>query len=218
MNYFNKVQQKSIVPKGMGLVHKKDQANQISLRSFFLRDDYVDALSEAIGMSKFVSFIQLSNVGLTDAKAIKIIQRIDKHAVKRLDLSYNPHLTKKFYTFLAETIEDPDFNLERLELEGNKMGDHNVDIICNSLTDTGMSYLNLSKNEITDKGAPSLARFVAETTSLRILLLHYNRLAGKGGIELGQAIQLNETLQVLDLSFNAIGGNFKKDTSKLKPS
>jgi len=71
--YFNEINKKSIIPKSLGMVRRKDKFNQIDMRSYALRDEYADAFSEAIGRAKYVDKLILNNVGLNDEKAIKII-------------------------------------------------------------------------------------------------------------------------------------------------
>ena len=46
---------------------------------------------------------------------------MDKTLIRHIDFSYNTSLTFKFYSKLAEIIEEG--CIERLELEGNKVGD-----------------------------------------------------------------------------------------------
>ena len=51
--------------------------------------------------------------------------------------------------------------LERIELEDNRLGDKLLTDLIDCLIDGGrISYLNVSKNGITDIGARSLARLI----------------------------------------------------------
>ena len=48
---------------------------------------------------------------------------MDRSLIKHLDISYNPLLTRRFYSELFEILADEGCIIERLELEGNKIGD-----------------------------------------------------------------------------------------------
>lgn len=48
---------------------------------------------------------------------------MDRQVVRHLDISYNPLLTKRFYIELCALLADPASHLERLEIEGNNIGD-----------------------------------------------------------------------------------------------
>jgi len=47
LKYLNSVTEKGKAPKAFGLVHRKAK-NEINLKSFFLRESYVDAFSESL--------------------------------------------------------------------------------------------------------------------------------------------------------------------------
>lgn len=77
--------------------------------------------------------------------------------IKNLSICNNPTLGGTFYERLAEFLREANCSLEWLVLEGNKMGDSNAALICSALEENSkVSYLNLSKNEITDIGVKSI--------------------------------------------------------------
>ena len=62
-----------------------------------------------------------------------------------MDLSYNPLIAKEFYNELADFLDHPKTILQKLILEGNKMGDYNCETITKILSDNNrVTYLNLS--------------------------------------------------------------------------
>ena len=63
--------------------------------------------------------LNLRNTNLDDDKAIAILKNIDRAVVTNIDISENPRLTSKFYTFLTELICDIGTNLQWLEIERN---------------------------------------------------------------------------------------------------
>lgn len=66
------------------------------------------------------------NTGLTDQQGISIVRAMDRTLIKHLDISYNPQLSYRFYEELFEVLADPACLIERLEIEGNKIGDRLV--------------------------------------------------------------------------------------------
>jgi hypothetical protein len=51
VNYFNEALNKNLIPRGMGLVHRKDDVHQVNLKSFYVRDDYMNAFTKGIRFS-----------------------------------------------------------------------------------------------------------------------------------------------------------------------
>ena len=48
---------------------------------------------------------------------------MNRASIKHLDISKNPQLTHRFYNELFEILADPACSIDRLELEGNLIGD-----------------------------------------------------------------------------------------------
>eukprot|EP00347_Sterkiella_histriomuscorum_P005610 403355936 len=206
VKYLSQVNQKGMLPRGMGLLHRRENVKQINIKSFYVRDAYIEAFTQGINASCMIEEINFNNIGLTTNRAIKLITNINKQRIKTLDLSHNPLLTKEFYHILSEYLDDPITELRRLVLEGNKMGDYNLEILTKVLCDNNkVSYLNLSKNEITNLGADFICKMLYYNTSINVLFLHWNRILPKGGQALAKTISSHKTLQILDLSFNNIG-------------
>jgi hypothetical protein len=51
VNYLKEVEDKNIFPRGMGFVHRKDNVKEINLKSFYVRDDYIVAISKGINVA-----------------------------------------------------------------------------------------------------------------------------------------------------------------------
>ena len=127
--------------------------------------------------------------------------------MRHLDISNNPLLTKNFYRELCELLADKTIALERIEIEGNQVGDQIIHEMCKAMIAAKkIVYLNVSKNNITDAGARDLALLIQECPTLRLLFMHYNRVLGFGGVELAEAISSCSSLQVLDISYNSLCG------------
>ena len=92
-------------------------------------------------------------------------------------------LTKKFYTELNQLLADETCALERINIEGNNVGDAIIhDMVQAMITSKRIVYLNVSDNGIEDAGARDLALLIQECPKLRLLFMHYNRIMGLGGV------------------------------------
>lgn len=90
LSYLNAVTTKKKAPKGFGLVHRKKK-NEINLKSFYLRESYIDAFSEGIQLSKDLLVLNLQRNQLTTNRLIKILLKLPP-ALRELNLSDNPNL------------------------------------------------------------------------------------------------------------------------------
>ena len=106
VQYLNEVENHCIFPKGMGLLHRKDNVHEINLDSVFMRDTYMNAFSKGIKVSEFIEDLTLRNVCLSTKRAITLIDSLAKEKIKVLDLSFNPLLNKHFYIQLADYLGD----------------------------------------------------------------------------------------------------------------
>jgi len=98
-------------------------------------------------------------------------------------VSYNPLLTASSYELLAKLVKDERCELEKLSLEGNQMGNKNLKIVTDTLSDVKfIKSLNVSKNKLTCEGAKSISSLITCCANkLQVLLIHYNQIMGKGG-------------------------------------
>ena len=124
VKYYQQMNHNGHVPKSFGMVRRsKDIPNEINASHIKISDVHATAISNSLNRAKFINKLILKNVGLRDDQAIEIIRNMDMSTVRHLDLSENPLLTKKFYRALCDIIASEDCALERLEIEGNNVGD-----------------------------------------------------------------------------------------------
>ncbi len=45
VKYLNHIDSKSILPRGMGFVHRRENIKEINIKSFYVRDAYMDAFT-----------------------------------------------------------------------------------------------------------------------------------------------------------------------------
>jgi len=77
--------------------------------------------------------------------------------------------------------------------------------------DSSIKYLNLSKNNISDKGAVSLGELIYTNSSITALFFSWNEIKGEGSTHIAKGLKENSHIKVLDISFNPIGSmHFQK--------
>jgi Ran GTPase-activating protein (RanGAP) involved in mRNA processing and transport len=75
------------------------------------------------------------------------------------------------------------------------MGDMNIKTLCECLKHSNVTYLNFSKNDITNLGAEYIAKLLPYLSEqLNVLFLHWNKISGKGGSLLAKAITKHKAL------------------------
>ena len=96
--------------------------------------------------------------------------------------------------------------MRELNLEGNKLGDHSVILICAALENNSkLSKLNLARNFLTNLCTTQLSATLQSNQTLTELYLYWNKIQGQGANNILKGIQNNTTLKVLDLAWNSIG-------------
>jgi Ran GTPase-activating protein (RanGAP) involved in mRNA processing and transport len=124
--------------------------------------------------------------------------------LESLDLSFNKSIDRACYKHFGEQVlESEKFQkLSSLSLEANMIGDETLSVILGSLKhNLGVTFLNLSQNNITELGAKTIKHFLSANNTIRVLFLHWNKLGLQGSKRIAKALVTNSVLQVLDLSF-----------------
>lgn len=76
VTYLKEIEDRNIFPKGMGFVRRRSNINDLNLKSFYIRDEYVEAIKKGLSLSTVISIINLDNVGLNSKRAIAILEGI----------------------------------------------------------------------------------------------------------------------------------------------
>ena len=75
-----------------------------------------------------------------------------------------------------------------------------------SIPNSSLTKLNLSKNQITDSGVKHLAWLFKECNSnITELYLGWNKITGPGASSVAEILRLNPNLKVMDLCWNGLG-------------
>ena len=138
-----------------------------------LGDGGVRHLSEALPYTKSLKVLELEENGITDAGVLS----------------------------LAETINES--RLERLNLNGNQIGDAASSLFKNLASNETMTTLELHSNNISDKGATELASALLDNETLLAVDLGENEVTNRGANDLLKVLRVNDTLEELELAGNS---------------
>ena len=95
-----------------------------------------------------------------------------------------------------------------LHLSKNDIGDSGAAALAKAVEiNSTLTHLNLSFNEIGDSGAAALAKSMEINSTLTELDLSGNGIGNSGAAALAKAVEINSTLTELDLSGNGIGNS-----------
>lgn len=176
----------------------------------------------------FLEELVLNGNSCTDAAIPALAKTLKGHQnrFRLLGLGDN-ELTVESMNILAPVLAAHPY-LQELELQGNPLGDDGTDVLFKALRDnntieslnlrncglkdvpwagrlrimTSLSNLDLSQNQINDKGCQVLAGALEGCYCLRYLDLGHNLFGGRLCRGLGEAIKLNRGLLQLSLSSN----------------
>lgn len=184
---------------------------------------HINALTESLKLSSHIDELKLSHNRIDDSSACEMIGTIGKNLILNpknkignLDLSYNMigynAIDKlSFYVCLNGC------NLERLNLEGNSIGNFLARKLITSIN-SGLSqkliYLNLAKNNLSDECMDLISELVFNCLNLKVLNLHENQIKNEGAALLINKCKQHTELRVLDLGWNLIGNNLFTQLTK----
>ena len=57
----------------MGFVHRRDNVKEVCIKSFYMRDEYIEAFSDGINVAWFIEDVNLRHIGLTTNRALKVL-------------------------------------------------------------------------------------------------------------------------------------------------
>lgn len=121
-------------------------------------------------------------------------------------------------TSLSHALADESYtqSLEKLYLDGNKLGDEGVMRLAEAIKinkESKIKVLHLAKNKIGDGGAKSLAKMIEKNTTLKEISLNNNRISDRGLKCLFEALQKNTSIEKVDLRNNFV--HRKRDAKSL---
>jgi hypothetical protein len=122
-------------------------------------------------------------------------------------VSKNPKIGEGGIEALAlNVLKNPSYRLKELILEDCDIGDAALHHISNVIaTNTKLTFLNISKCQITWEGAEAFSWSIADNEYMLILIMHWNQIGWYGGMCMAQAMTTNKSINILDLSFCGMG-------------
>ena len=170
------------VPKVFGLVHRKN-ADQLNLRSFYISKDYIDPFVKSLALSDQLKILDIRRTQLTMENAKKLVLHIPEQ-LQQLDISFNPAIGPLSIKELCDTVLlDIRYRLETLKVEDCNIGDKGAEYLSIALINTysKLKLLDISKNNITHKGAKFIGDSLDHNRYLTVLFMHWNKLGSLGG-------------------------------------
>ena len=176
---------------------------------------YVNELKEALQMN--TTLISLKLCDINNNGAVNITKAIQMNTtLHTLDMSHNEisklylptnTITGEGAKVVAEAIQ-VNTTLETLDLSFNRLSDDEASFISDILK--SLQQLNMSRNDISSKGAKVIAEAIRLNTTLEKLNLSFNKLSDDGASFISDGLKTNKSLQELKMSKNNITGEGAK--------
>ena len=176
---------------------------------------YVNELKEALQMNTTLISMKLCNIN--NNGAVNIAKAIQMNTtLHTLDMSHNEisklylptnTITGEGAKVVAEAIQ-VNTTLETLDLSFNRLSDDGASFISDILK--SLHQLNMSRNDISSKGAKVIAEAIRLNTTLEKLDLSFNKLSDDGATFISDGLKTNKSLQELKISRNDISSKGAK--------
>ncbi|XP_071995904.1 dynein regulatory complex subunit 5 isoform X2 [Engystomops pustulosus] len=191
-NFIKRLEIQQLLPPVKVEVRKDDEADDIS-----------DSGSEAAGELPSMDHFDLNLIAdsLCDLEELHLV-----YGVKGCGMNFEWNLfkfTNRDCTSLANALRTWK-KLKVFRLHRSKVDDDKVRILIRSLLDhPSLVHLDLSHNQISDRGARAVWKLINQS-QLRILNLCNNNIRPHGAQAIAHALTKNTTLQILNLRLNHI--------------
>ena len=203
-----------VVCNPLGLLKRKGDEHTLEMNNQHSGDRFINCLSTGLKYTNNLSNLEISSNRLTHKGIEKLFMNIKQNEsfvrnIIKLNLSNN-NIGESGIQKLSTFIEDKNCQLEHLNIEGNNLGDNNINYICGNIALyiwNKITYLNLGKNKITKNSEKGLLAITEKCSELVVLILRNNQINNSLGTKL--MINLNKvySLKVLDISWNLIGNH-----------
>ena len=210
--FIKSCEKEKIVCNPLGLLKRWGNEGSLDMNNQHLGDKYVNCLSSSLKFVNHLNTLEMSNNRLSNNSIEKLFNNIKQNEnllrnLIKLNLSFN-HIKEKGIQNLINFIEDKNCQLEHLNLEGNILGDNNINNLCYSISEylgNRLNYINLGKNKITKNSEEGLLLLTNKCSELVVLNLKNNQINNLLASKI--IINLNKlySLKVLDFSWNLIG-------------
>ncbi|XP_044129043.1 dynein regulatory complex subunit 5 [Bufo gargarizans] len=192
-NYIRRLEIQQLLPPVRVEVRREDEA-----------DDLSDSGSDAAGDLPSMDHFDLSLIAdsLRDLEELRLV-----YGVRGCGMNFEWNLfrfTDRDCASLANTLRTFE-KLKVFRLHRSKVDDDKVRVLIRSLLDhPSLVHLDLSHNQISDRGARAVGKLL-NRGQLQILDLCNNNIRAQGAQAIAHALATNGTLQILNLRLNHIG-------------
>ena len=201
-----------IICNPLGLIKRWGDENSLDINNQHTGDIYANCLSSSLKYVNHVNTLEMSNNRLSNKSIEKLVDNIKQNNILiknliKLNLGFN-NISETGVENLIKFIEDKNCQLENLNLEGNNLGDININNLCNSISQSlgnRFNYINLGKNKITKNSEQGLLALTDKCLELVVLILRNNQINNLLAAKLMINIKNLLSLKMLDLSWNLIG-------------
>ncbi|KAF2070953.1 hypothetical protein CYY_007726 [Polysphondylium violaceum] len=178
------------------------QELNLSGATFSFEDSPFADRFDFIGRITQLSTLNLSNIGLNNEKASKLLAMLETNHVRTLtalDISKN-NLSIQCLTALTSLIKHPESKLAKLNLCRNAFGGYMNILLLSFQLSHSLTDINLSFNNFTDREGVQLCKYLEKNTTLRDLNIAGNHFQLLTPNYLQYALLANTTLVSLNFS------------------
>ena len=212
--FIKSCEKEKVVCNPLGLFKRKGDEHILEMNHQHSGDKYISCLSSSLRFVNHLNILEMSNNNLSHLGVESLFQNIKQNEnllknLFKLDLSNNK-IGEKGIENLLTFIEDKSCQLENLNIEGNNLGDNNINKLCISIAQniwSRINYFNVGKNKITKNSEKGLLFLVEKCTELGVLILRNNEIDNNLGAKLMIKLKNLYSLKALDISWNLIGNH-----------
>ena len=210
--FIKSCEREKIVCNPLGLIKRWGDEGSLDINNQHTGDRYVNCLSSSLKYVKHINTLEMSKNNLTNVSMEKLFDNIKQNdnLVKnllKLNLSFN-NIKEKGISNIINFIEDKSCQLEDINLEGNNLGDNNINNLCMSISEclcNRLNTINLGKNKITKNSEQGLLALTSKCSELAVLILRNNQINNLLAYKIVLNLEKLYSLKMLDFSWNLIG-------------
>ena len=201
-----------VICNPLGLLKRRGDEHTLEMNNQHSGDGFIDCLSNGLKYTTNLNNLEMSSNRLTQIGIEKLFMNIKQNDsfmknLFKLNISNN-NIGEIGVQKLVDFIQEKNCQLENLNIEGNNLGDKNINYLCNTIAQyigNRITYFNAGKNLITKNSEKGLIDLTEKCSELVVLILRNNQINNSLGAKL--MINLNKlySLKILDISWNLIG-------------
>ena len=210
--FIKSCEKERIICNPLGLIKRWGEESSLDMNNQHTGDKYVNCISSSLKYVDHINSLEMSNNRITSKSIEKLFNNIkqNENLIKnlvKLNLSFI-NIREKGVEQLIDFIEDKNCQMENLNLEGNNLGDKNINNLCLSISQylgNKLTSINLGKNKITKNSERGLLSLTSDCSELVVLILRNNQINNSLAAKMVINLKNLYSLKILDFSWNLIG-------------